>query len=58
MKLITGTLFAVLGFAIVIQLAVRIGFRFEALPGYVLGLALIGLCITRYWAYFGKRNAT
>jgi len=54
-KLVTGVLFAVLGVTILVRLATTVGLRFEGIPGYVLGIALVGLCVARFRA-FAKRS--
>jgi len=46
-KTFNGVVFIVFGALIIVQLALRIGLRFEAVSGYVLGAALIALGLYR-----------
>lgn len=46
-KVLNSLLFIVLGVVIVAQMAHGVGLRFEAVTGYVLGAALIGLGTVR-----------
>ncbi|MBC5815810.1 MAG: hypothetical protein GIW97_04635 [Candidatus Eremiobacteraeota bacterium] len=53
-KFINSGLFIVLGVLILFQMARGIGLRFEALSGYVLGLALIALGAYRMRSFYVK----
>lgn len=53
-KFVNSLLFVVFGAFIIFQMARGIGLRFEALSGYVLGLALIVLGIYRLRTFFQK----
>ncbi len=46
-KVINAVVFIALGILIIVQMAHAIGARFEALSGYVLGIALIALGVFR-----------
>lgn len=46
-RVVNGLLFAALGAVIVFRTIAAIGLTFSALPGLVLGLAMIGLGIVR-----------
>ncbi|MDQ6823778.1 MAG: hypothetical protein M3Z07_04725 [Candidatus Eremiobacteraeota bacterium] len=46
-KVVNSLLFIALGVVIVAQMAHGVGLRFEAVAGYVLGAALIGLGAVR-----------
>ena len=49
-KLVNGGLFVVFGAIILARFATStVALRFEAIPGYALGLALIGLGAWRLW---------
>lgn len=50
-KLVNGVLFIVLGLLVLGQMLHGVGFRLEALPGIVLGLALVGLGVVRWRAF-------
>ncbi|MDQ6826372.1 MAG: hypothetical protein M3Z14_04125 [Candidatus Eremiobacteraeota bacterium] len=54
-KLLNGALFIALGALVLAQMLHGIGFRLEALPGILLGLALIGLGVVRWNAFFKDR---
>ena len=53
-----GLIFIGLGAFVLITFIVRFGFRWEALSGYVLGLAMIGLGATRVRAGWPRKNAS
>ena len=47
LKFLNGFIFIALGAVLVAELLRGVGVRFEALPGYVLGAAFVGLGIVR-----------
>lgn len=55
-KTFNGVVFIVLGALIVVQLALHIGLRFEALSGFVLGAALIALGLYRTVGFVRSRK--
>jgi hypothetical protein len=55
-KTLNGVIFIVFGVLIIVQLAVRIGLRFEALSGFVLGAALIALGVYRTVFFIRSRR--
>ena len=55
-KTFNGVVFIVFGALIITQLALRIGLRFEALSGYVLGAALIALGLYRTVGFVRSRR--
>ena len=55
-KTLNGVIFMVLGVLIIVQLTVRIGLRFEALSGFVLGAALIALGVYRTALFVRSRK--
>ncbi|MBC5810137.1 MAG: hypothetical protein GIW95_04660 [Candidatus Eremiobacteraeota bacterium] len=50
-RLVSGSLFAVLGFVVVVRTAMTAGISLNGLPGYVLGGAMIALCFVRFREY-------
>ena len=46
-KSVNGVVFIILGAAIIVQIVRAAGIRFEALPGTILGVALIALGLYR-----------
>lgn len=54
-KTFNGVVFIALGALIIVQLALRIGLRFEALSGFVLGAALIALGLYRTVGFVRSR---
>jgi hypothetical protein len=55
-KTFNGVVFIVFGALIIVQLALRIGLRFEAVSGYVLGAALIALGLYRIVGFVRSRR--
>lgn len=55
-KTFNGVVFIALGALIIVQLALRIGLRFEALSGFVLGAALIALGLYRTVGFVRSRR--
>ena len=55
-KTFNGVVFIVLGALIIVQLALRIGLRFEALSGFALGVALIALGLYRTVGFVRSRR--
>ena len=51
-KFTNSLLFVAFGILIIVQMARGIGLRFEALSGYVLGLALIALGVYRIRTFY------
>ena len=51
-KFFNSVLFVAFGVLIIVQMARGIGLRFEALSGYVLGLALIALGAYRIRSFY------
>lgn len=57
-KLVNAALFVLLGAGIVFRFATStVALRFEAIPGYALGLALLALGAWRLWPLV-RRSAT
>lgn len=57
-KLFNGGLFVLLGAFIVFRFVTStVALRFEAIPGYALGLALIGLGAWRIWPLLRRGRA-
>lgn len=54
-KLLNGALFIVLGSLVLAQLLHGIGFKLSALPGIVLGLALVALGVIRWNTFLKQR---
>jgi hypothetical protein len=55
-KAVNGALFIVLGAAIVVRMLTGIGLRFEAVPGLILGLAMLGLGAHRTYLILQMRR--
>lgn len=55
-KTLNGVIFIALGAVIVFQLVTKIGFRFEAMSGLVLGAALIALGLYRTVSFVRSRR--
>lgn len=53
-----GLIFMGLGAFVLVSFVVRFGLRWEALSGYVLGLAMIGLGYTRIRAGWPRNSAS
>jgi hypothetical protein len=57
-KLVNGGLFVLLGAGIIFRFVTStVALRFEAIPGYALGLALIGLGAWRIWPLLRRKGA-
>lgn len=54
-KLLNGVLFIVLGTFVLAQMLHGVGFRLAALPGIVLGVALVALGVVRWSAFLKER---
>ena len=46
-RFVNGIVFVILGLAVFVQFAFKIGFALAGIPGYVLGAAFIALGIVR-----------
>ena len=55
-KLVTGTIFIILGTILIVRTLWATGPRFEAIPAVVLGLALVGLGYVRFREYGQTRG--
>lgn len=55
-KAVNGVLFVALGAAIIVRMFTGIGLRFEALPGLILGAAMLGLGAHRTWLLWRSRG--
>jgi len=56
-RLVTGTMFVLLGGLLLGQIVVRFGPDWHAIPAYVLGLALVLLGLNRWREYnMARRN--
>jgi len=57
-KLFNGGLFVLLGAFIIFRFVTStVALRFEAIPGYALGLALVGLGAWRLWPLLSRSGA-
>lgn len=56
-KFFNSVLFVAFGILIIVQMARGVGLRFEALSGYVLGLALIALGVYRIRAFYVRPHS-
>ncbi len=54
-KLLNGLLFIALGALVLAQMLHGVGFRLAALPGIVLGFALVALGVVRWTAFLKER---
>jgi hypothetical protein len=57
-RLVTGTLFAVLGVAIVARTIAAAGLGWADLPAFVLGAAMIALALVRFREYVAARRGS
>ena len=57
-KLVTGTLYIVLGLVVIVRTATTIGIGGPAIAAFVLGAAMIGLGVVRWREYLRFRSAT
>lgn len=55
-RLFNGALFALLGTVVVVRTLATTGPSWGAIPGCVLGAAMIALGVLRYRDYFGARG--
>jgi hypothetical protein len=55
-RLVTGTMFVLLGGLLLGQIVARFGPDWHAIPAYVLGLALILLGLNRWREYYMARR--
>lgn len=55
-RLVSGSMMIVLGAILLVGMFRRAGFDWMGLPGYVLGLALIGLGVVRYREYVLRKK--
>jgi hypothetical protein len=55
-KAVNGVLFIVLGGAIVVRMLAAVGLRFEAVPGLILGLAMLALGAHRTYLVWQARQ--
>lgn len=55
-KALNGVLFIVLGAAIAFRMLAGVGLRFEAVPGLILGLAMLALGAHRTWLLWQGRK--
>ena len=57
-RLVTGTLFAVLGAAIVVRTIAAAGLSWADLPAFVLGAAMVALALVRFRDYIAARRGS
>ncbi len=56
-RLVTGSIFMLLGAAVAIRTVIEVGFDGKAVPAVVLGIAMVLLGAFRFRDYFAVRNA-
>jgi hypothetical protein len=55
-RLVTGSIFAILGAIVLFRTLASVGLTWAALPAYVLGTAMIALGAARYREWFAARG--